>query len=193
MSIPQEPKPAKLVIGFFLNQKHLLEELATQLASQFGAIDIISTWMPFEYTSYYEKEMGAALFRRVFAFQKLIQQYDLPKIKLATNQIEQKYSQNGERSVNIDPGYLLLERFVLASGKNYSHRIYLTDGIYADLTLVYHGGSFQELPWTYPDYADRPMLTILERVRAKYILDINTHSKTDPKPDNPLLSKDNIS
>ena len=176
MSIPQEPKPAKLVIGFFLNQKHLLEKLAAELTSQFGSVDIISPWMSFDYTSYYEKEMGAPLFRRVFAFKKLIQQYDLAQIKLATNQIEQKYSQNGERRVNIDPGYLLQERFVLASGKNYSHRIYLTDGIYADLTLVYHGGSFQELPWTYPDYADRPMLTILERVRTKYILDINTHS-----------------
>lgn len=177
MSIPQEPNPAKLVVGCFLNRKHLLEKLVGELAALFGAIDLISAWMPFDYTSYYEKEMGAPLFRRVFAFRKLIQQSDLAGIKLSTNQIERKYSLDGDRRVNIDPGYLLAERFVLASGKNYSHRIYLVDGIYADLTLIYHNGGFQQLPWTYPDYADRPMLTILECVRAKYILDLKNHSK----------------
>ena len=115
--------------------------------------------------------MGAPLYRRVFAFDKFIQQNDLAQIKHTTNQIEQKYSQNGKRMVNIDPGYLLHERFVLASGKNYSHRIYIGDGIYADLTLIYHKGSFQKLPWTYPDYSDRPMLTVLERVRNKYVFE----------------------
>ena len=128
--------------------------------------------MPFDYTSYYENEMGAPLFRRVFAFDKLIRQNDLAAIKLDTNHIEQKYTQNGKRRVNIDPGYMLHERFVLASGKNFSHRIYLDEGIYADLTLMYINGSFQKLPWTYPDYADRPMQTVLERIRKKYIADL---------------------
>ena len=172
MSTPQEAKPAKLVIGLFVNQKHLLEKLAGDLSSLFGAIDIISAWMPFDYTSYYEKEMGAPLFRRVFAFEKLIQQNDLATVKLATNHLEQKYAQSGKRRVNIDPGYMLHERFVLASGKNFSHRIYLNKGIYADLTLMYINGSFQKLPWTYPDYADRPMRTVLERIRKKYITDL---------------------
>jgi hypothetical protein len=172
MSIPQKPKPAKLVIGFFLKQKHLLEKLADDLCSRFGAVDIISAWMPFEYTSYYTEELGVPLFRRLFAFEKLIQQNDLAKIKLTTNQLEHQYSQNGRRSVNIDPGYLVHERFVLASGKNFSHRIYLAEGIYADLTLLYFKGRFQKLPWTYPDYADRPMLTVLERIRQKYVLEV---------------------
>ena len=176
MSIPQQAKPAKLVIGLFVNQKHLLEKLADELSSRFGAIDVISAWMAFDFTSYYEKEMGAPLFRRMFAFEKLIQQNDLAAIKLATNHIEQEYSQNGKRRVNIDPGYMLHERFVLASGKNFSHRIYLDQGIYADLTLLYSNGSFQILPWTYPDYADRAMFTILEQIRAKYILDLKTRS-----------------
>ena len=172
MSIPQKPKPAKLIIGFFLKQKHLLDEVAGDLCSRFGAIDIISAWLPFDYTTYYAKELGAPLFRRLFSFVKLIEQDDLVKIKLSTNQIERKYSQNGKRSVNIDPGYLLHERFVLASGKNFSHRIHLSEGIYADLTLMYFKGRFQKLPWTYPDYADRSMLAVLERMRRKYILNM---------------------
>ena len=177
MSMPQEPKPAKLVIGFFLNDKHLLEPIAKELSARFGSTDIISSWMPFDYTSYYEREMGAPLFRRLFAFERLIQQDTLAQIKVSTNQIEQNYVRDEKRSVNIDPGYLVLERFVLASGKNYSHRIYLSEGIYADLTLIYHQGRFQQLPWTYPDYADHRMLMILERIRHKYVLDLKKDNR----------------
>ena len=172
MSIPRKPKPAKLVIGLFLKQKQLLDELADDLCARFGAVDIISGWLPFDFTSYYAEELGAPLFRRLFSFEKLIQQDALAKIKLSTNQLEHKYSQNGKRRVNIDPGYMLHERFVLASGKNFSHRIYLNVGVYADLTLMYHKGCFQKLAWTYPDYADRSMLTVLERIRQKYILEV---------------------
>jgi hypothetical protein len=102
----------------------------------------------------------------------LIEQQDLANVKLATQQIERNYSPNGRRRVNIDPGYMLRERFVLASGKNFSHRISIGDGIYADLTLIYKKGRFQALPWTYPDYTDDGMLKYLERVRNKYIWDI---------------------
>jgi hypothetical protein len=173
MSVPQIPRPAKLVIGIFTIELKLIENLVVELASQFGQVDLVSNWMHFNYTSYYEPEMGSPLFRRVFAFKPLISQGDLSACKLATNKIEHHYSQNGRRKVNIDPGYMLRERFVLASGKNFSHRIYVGAGIYADLTLIYQKGRFQKLPWTYPDYSDDDMLKFLERVRNKYILDAN--------------------
>ena len=80
---------------------------------------------------------------------------------------------NGCRRINIDPGYLVPERFVLASAKNFTHRISIGKGIYADLTLVYTRGGFQTLAWTYPDYAEKNMLTFLDRVRNKYLKDIN--------------------
>ena len=171
MSVPQIPRLAKLVIGIITIELKLIENLVVELASQFGQIDLVSSWMHFNYTSYYEPEMGSPLFRRVFAFKPLISQCDLSACKLATNKIEHHYSQNGRRQVNIDPGYMLRERFVLASGKNFSHRIYVGAGIYADLTLIYQKGSFQKLPWTYPDYSDDGMLKFLEQVRNKYILD----------------------
>jgi hypothetical protein len=71
---------------------------------------------------------------------------------------------------------MLHERFVLATGKNYSHRIYIGKGIYADLTLIYTKGAFQKLPWTYPDYTDKNMLAYLEHVRNKYIADLKQSS-----------------
>jgi len=102
-----------------------------------------------------------------------IAQERLAEIKLATNAIEQCRAVDGRRTVNLDPGYLLLERFVLASGKNYAHRIHVGRGIYADLTLVFQRGEFRALPWTYPDYADHPLRRFLSAVRQKYGLDLN--------------------
>ena len=172
MSTPQPPKPAKLIIGLIMQDRALIEQLTAALCASYGPLDLVSAWMPFDYTAYYEREMGAHLVRRMLVFKDLIRQDDLPAIKLTTNRLEEKYTKDGRRRVNIDPGYLLLERLVLASGKNFSHRIYLDDGIYADLTLVYQHGEFQKLPWTYPDYADQPMLAFLLQVRRKYAADL---------------------
>jgi len=172
MSKPQDPKPAKLVIGLFMQDRALFEPLADELGSRFGPLDLISPWMPFDYTSYYEQEMGRPLFRRLVVFKLLIAQLDLAGIKLRTNRLEDRYTQNERRRVNIDPGYLLNERFVLASGKNFSHRIYIGDRIYADLTLIYQRGAFEKLPWTYPDYADQPIISFLVQARAKYAADL---------------------
>jgi hypothetical protein len=116
--------------------------------------------------------MGTPLFRRMLAFKRLIKQSALANIKLFTNDLEGEYSIHGRRRVNIDPGYLLHERFVLATGKNYSHRIYIGSKIYADLTLIYQKGHFNKMPWTYPDYASENVMTFLEWVRKKYVIDL---------------------
>ncbi|MDM8525182.1 DUF4416 family protein [Desulfococcaceae bacterium HSG8] len=172
MSKPRPPEPAKLVISLFMKEKNLLQPVAEELSERFGSADMVSAWLPFDYTSYYEPEMGAPLFRRVLTFTSLIRQRDLADIKIETNEIEIKYSENNNRQVNIDPGYMLRERFVLATGKNFTHRIYIGKHIYADLTLVYTKGAFRELPWTYPDYADKRMLAYLELVRKRYVTDL---------------------
>ena len=172
MSLPQEPKPAKLVIGFLTKDRALFEPLAAEITAICGPSDIISSWMSFNYTAYYESEIGSPLYRRLLTFETLIDQQDLAAIKLTTNRLEQAYSRNRKRRVNIDPGYLLHERFVLASGKNFSHRIYIGRCIYADLTLIYRNGAFETLPWTYPDYADQPIRNFLEQVRNKYAVDL---------------------
>ncbi len=166
--------PAKLVIGFIMKDRALFEPLGVELSADFGAVDMVSSWMPFDYTTYYEPEMGTPLSRRLLTYKKLINQDDLPEIKLTTNRLEQSLAQSGRRRVNIDPGYLLYERFVLASGKNFCHRIYIGRSIYADLTLIYQQGRYEKLPWTYPDYADEPMLEFLTRVRRKYAVDLKT-------------------
>ena len=174
MSRPQPPKPAKLVISLFMQDKSLIVPVTHALAERFGPVDIASKWFPFDFTTYYAAEMGAPLFRRMLAFKPLIKQTALTEAKITTNTLEQEYSSNGKRLVNIDPGYLLQERFVLATGKNFTHRIYIGRQIYADLTLIYTKGRFQTLPWTYPDYADGVMLSYLTRVRQKYVVDLGS-------------------
>jgi len=177
MSQPKSSKPAKLIIGFFLGNKGLCEHVTENLVRLYGQVDVISEWIPFDQTTYYEPEMGPALQRRMLAFKNLIHQNQLAQIKLETNTVETQFLENGRRTVNIDPGYLLLERLVLATGKNFSHRIYIGKGIYADLTLIYRQGRFASLPWTFPDYAGTQIQRFLQRVRAKYALDL----KKDPR------------
>ncbi len=172
MSKPGTADPAKLVIGLFLKNKELVKEIIQRLINKYGPVDIISPWFNFDFTTYYDREMGAPLFRRMFVFKQLIKQTDLAEIKSVTNAIESEFSDNDKRCVNIDPGYMLRERFVLATGKNFTHRIYIGRGIYADLTLIFQKGSFKTLPWTYPDYADNTMVEFLKLVRNKYIEDL---------------------
>jgi hypothetical protein len=150
----------------------MAETVCGRLENLFGPVDLVSSWLPFDFTDYYEKEMGRPLYRRLLAFKHLIDQEQLPDIKHQTNAIESDLAREGRREVNIDPGYLLYERFVLATGKNYSHRIYVGQGIYADLTLIFQKGAYRPLPWTYPDYADAPMADFLMEVRHKYGEDI---------------------
>lgn len=172
MSIPAPSRPAKLLVGFFLVRQNLAAAIMECLEDLFGPADIVSCWLPFNYTDYYTQEMGGPLYRRMVAFKRLIDQEQLPDIKHQTNAIESDYATHGGRVVNIDPGYLLLERLVLATGKNFSHRIYLRRGIYADLTLIYRKGWFESLPWTYPDYTDAQLQDFLFKVRKKYALDL---------------------
>jgi len=172
MSTPKAPQPAKLIVGCLLQQKPLLTAVVRKLIHRFGPVDAISPWMAFDYTRYYEPEMGRPLVRRIMAFKRLMDQEQLPDIKRITNDLEVEFSEASRRRVNLDPGYLLPERFVLATGKNYTHRIYLAKNIYADLTLIFTQGEFQTLPWTYPDYAQPEIQKFLLQIRRKYLLDL---------------------
>lgn len=173
MSTPKDPDPAKLVVGCIMNNKEDTTRLFPFLEKTFGPVDMISRWLDFGYTDYYDKEMGSPLFRKLFVFKELIAQDDLAHIKEKTNELETRFIYNGKRSVNIDPGYLVSSRFILATGKEYSHRIYIGSKIYADLTLIYSKNQgFKTLEWTYPDYASEEILLFLTKIRNKYLLDL---------------------
>jgi hypothetical protein len=168
MSTPTESDRVRLFSSLFSTDKDLIDRVIDELIGLFGPSDVITPWLMFERTRYYEKEMGWPLYRRFITFKELIPPEELVDRKLKTNKIEKKYSREGKRAINIDPGYICLERLVLATGKNYTHRIYLSHGIYADLTLVFNKGTFKPLEWSYPDYSDEESIIFFNNEREKY-------------------------
>ena len=168
MSTPKVAEDVKLIASLFSPEEKILEEVILDLKAMYRSPDWVSPPLFFDRTRYYEKEMGWPLYRRFLSFEPLIRPEAIVDIKLHTNEVEKKYLQGTRRRVNIDPGYIALERLVLATGKNYTHRIYLSKGIYADLTLVFHQGSFQTLAWTYRDYADPGVIGYFNEIRERY-------------------------
>jgi hypothetical protein len=179
MSQPEISEKVKLIMSLFSPEKALLKSAMERLVQQYGEPDWISPEMFFDRTRYYEKEMGWPLHRRFLSFSKLIPAEMLVEIKLETNELEKSYSRGQSRRINIDPGYISLERLVLATGKNYIHRIYLGKGIYADLTLIFKRGGFVTLDWTYPDYADSKMINEFNAIRSRYLDQLREEKSID--------------
>ncbi|MEW5898113.1 MAG: DUF4416 family protein [Bacillota bacterium] len=158
--------PVKLLAGLITADLSLLEAVKERLEKEWGPVDSESDVMDFTYTRYYEAEMGSPLYRRFLSFQKLIDPGTLAEKKVFTNSLESEFARaGGKRTVNIDPGYLAPAKLVLATTKDRSHRIYLGQGIYAEVTLLYYRGKFEPLPWTYPDYRTEAYREYFARVR----------------------------
>jgi hypothetical protein len=170
VSAPVSPQPVKLIMSLLTGVPHLIDEACAELSERFGAIDFLSEALPFHYTRYYEAELGSSLVRHMVSFHKLILPNALPAIKLATNAIEQRFTDDqGKRKINIDPGYLALSHLILATCKGFAHRPYLQDGVYADLTLVFQAHTFRGLEWTFPDYKSASMIRLLNTMRDNYL------------------------
>ncbi len=187
MSEPREPLPAKLVCSALSAVlPEVWPRVVAALESRFGPAEVAFPAQAFSHTGYYDAELGRPLSRRVLAFARLVPQGALREAKLFANALEKELARDdGRRRVNLDPGLLTQERLVLATGKNFTHRVYLGDGIFADLTLVFQAGSWQTLPWTFPDYASPDMQDILSDIRRRYRRDLReaaspTHSRKEP-------------
>ncbi len=170
MGKPEEPLPVKLFMSLIAKEENIVHQAIEALKEEFGEMDLISERLPFDFTDYYAPEMGDHLFRHFITFARLVSRDSLPDIKLMTNQLEERFAdRNGNRRVNIDPGYLCQAHLLLATTKGYAHRPYLAKGIYADLTLIYRNKSFRPLDWTYPDYRQEGTLQLFNRIRTHYL------------------------
>ena len=176
MGTIKESRPGKLIVSMFTADETLLAMAKGTLVSRFGPIDYESELLPFNHTSYYEREFGPGLVRRIVSFAQLIAPERLAGIKRVTNELEMTWVVDGRRCVNLDPGYVALSKMVLATTKDYSHRIYLGQGIYAEVTLHYRHGAFHPWEWTYPDYASPRYLEILDQIRQIYLKQLHRNS-----------------
>lgn len=168
MAAPKSPLPVKLIIAALYSDENLLNAAREKLLQHCGPIDFISQAFPFALTDYYVPEMGAPITRLFYGFAQLISPDDLARIKLATNAIESELSRNGKRLVNLDPGYLDPDKLVLASAKYNGQKIYLAEGIWADLTLHYEKGHFTAYPWSFADFRSGAYEKMFLRLREIY-------------------------
>lgn len=164
-----QPLPVKLIVPMFSGDETLFQVAESQLRELFGPVDYRSGPLPFEHTSYYIPEFGLSLLRNFVAFRELIDPSSLADIKLSTNALERALAEEGNRRINLDPGYISQSKLVLATTKNHIHRIYLGRGIYAEVTLHYRNKAFRPSEWTYPDYRTEEYLAIFEEIRRVYI------------------------
>jgi len=160
--------PVKLIIGFIYKDEAIFIKARNKLSRKFGRIDFESAEIDFNYTDYYAAEMGAGLKRKFISFHKLIPMQDLYRVKLYTNRLEEKLSISKLRQLNLDPGYLDSAKLVLASTKDYAHRIFLRKGIFAEITLSFRENSFSGNDWTYPDYRSQEYIAIFNQIRNLY-------------------------
>ena len=179
------PEPAKLIISMITSDKYLFSLYKEILIKRFGEVDIESNTQPFNYTDYYEEEFGENLMQKLFSFSTLIRQDELAEIKIITNVLENNNIDKNiktnithhKRKINLDPGYITLNKYILASTKNGPSRIYLNQGIYAEITLIFINKSFVPCEYTYPNYKTCEYIIFLASVRKKYKLQLKENSK----------------
>ena len=179
------PQKVKLIVAMLTAEQKLFTAAEQDMAQLWGNIDLASDIMPFTYTDYYHKQMGPSLWRKLVSINNLIDPGQLPAVKHQSNDLETKWSQlplgkqlNVDRPINLDPGYIEPSKLVLASTKNYSHRIYIGDSIYAECTLHYHQGTWQSWPFTYPDFGSGDYDDFLNQTRQRLMEQISSKKQS---------------
>lgn len=161
----------KLIIGFIYNTEEMFQKALAIMKDRFGEVDFMTEEFSFtnEFSDYYDEELGGEAKRRILSFEKLIDPEKQAQIKTFTNEIESSFSIDGNRKVNLDPGFISHGRLLLATTKKTGFRIPLSNGIYTELTLFYARGGWQKLPWTYRDYQSKRVQDFLTIVRKRYL------------------------
>ncbi len=156
MGQPHEPAPVLCLAAAFSRHAAALDWARETTEKHWGPVALASPCFAFSETDYYTPTMGAGLLKQFFAFERQIPPDRLPQLKLQTNDWEAAYAKLGrhaeKRPLNLDPGYLTAAKLVLASTKDHAHRLYLTDRIYAEVTLRFRQGRWEHHEWTFPDY-----------------------------------------
>jgi hypothetical protein len=168
-----EPKPVKLIMGLLGADHACLKAAVDRIQSLLGDIDLSSDIWPFDQTDYYRRQTGDSIQRQFISMQALLDPGRLAAIKHQTNQVERDLAASLAgplpRPVNIDPGYIEPSKLVLATTKNYSHRLYIGDRMYAEVTLIFDKGQWDSLPYTYPDYRQAHYHQFFNKVRARLL------------------------
>ena len=169
----KEPTPVKLIVGILAANEDCLRAAIEALTQEFGQLDFVSDVWPFTQTDYYKNETGENILKQFVSIEKPIDPGKLSKIKHKTNKLEQKLADKLNsglsRPVNLDPGIIEPSKLILATTKNYSHRIYIGEKMYAEVTLIFDKGCWHPLPYTYPDYKQQCYFDFFDKVRTRLV------------------------
>ena len=172
MAETRQQDPVLLIVAAFSRHLSLLSQAGEKLQEDFGPVALASRPYAFTQTTYYESAMGPGLKKLFLVFADLVAPDCLPEAKLLTNKLEHELARCGAfaeaRPINLDPGLLTLGKFMLATTKDQAHRIYLSSGIFAEVTLRYEAGAFLPWPWTYADYRQAAVLEFMRDARDFY-------------------------
>lgn len=167
MAIREDFQPVAFFVGILFIDRNILSEALERMSAELGDLPMKSEPIPFEYTHYYEKEMGKPIFRMWAGSPEPRDPSMLASWKLITDKIERETSRENRRTINLDPGFVGLAKVVLASLKDHPQRMPLSDGVYAEIELIFQNGIWQDVPWTYRDYKDKPAKDFLFSLRKK--------------------------
>ena len=172
---PESGAPVKYFTALLLSEeiagsaaKTDMDKLIAELEGLFGPVDYRGKAFPFDMTDYYEDEMGPGISRVIVSFAPLGEAIDLVKVKHSARVLEDRFSVDGKRRINIDPGYIDFFKVVLASFKEGPQKIYIGEGVYADPVLMYQDGKWITLPWTFPDFKKGLYTDDLNAIRDIY-------------------------
>lgn len=161
-------EPSGLLIGVLCSDPKTITDYMKEV-KDFGEPLVVSPIIAFDFTDYYTQTMGSNLSRCFYLYPPPFDRARLAELKLMTNVLEQTAADaldlDVERPLNLDPGYLTPSKLVLASTKDHAHRIYLRDGIYAEITLHYRNKTYQPWPWTFPDYRSERYIEFFNKAR----------------------------
>ena len=169
MAIIRDVLPVKPVCAVTFAPNTVLSEVIEKLEELLGPVEDRTEVFKFSFTGYYSNEMGQDLKKIFMSFKELVHPSRLAELKNASNVLEKTWQSGDNRSVNIDPGYVTAAKLVVASAKDFAHRIFIGDGIYADLQLQYRDNKFRTQHWTFPDYQTETALLFFKNVRQRLL------------------------
>lgn len=168
----------KPIVGILTSRVDELKNVLDALSKNFGSADVIGKWKMFSHTNYYADEMGENLQRCFVSFENLVHPAEAVCFKPLASVVEDSYRCNGNRTVNIDAGYIDANKVVLVTGKGGGHKIALAKGIWADLLLWYNKGWVAQ-PWAFPDFRDGSHFDTFQKMRRRFKEQVLLHRASE--------------
>lgn len=178
----KKTQAVKFIVGILAIDEDALAKANELIGRQLGPVESQSEAWPFSSTKYYAKEMSETLVRQFVSLAQPTDPVELVKLKLASNSLElthaQEHGRGQRRAINLDPGYITPAKLILASTKDFSHRVYLERGIFGEVTLQYVHGSWRSFDWSFPDYTEQRYHGFFSQVRSGLLEQLR---KQEPK------------